>query len=75
MKTIDDNTVSLKELREQFPRYIAAIKSGKSFTVIKRSQPIFKITPVTDDGEWVTIADFTKANLNGVEADEILKHL
>ena len=69
------NTVSLKELREQFPKYIEAIAGGQSFVVVKRSKPIFQINPVSDNGEWQTIADFTKIAGRGVPADEILAQL
>ncbi len=73
-KTID-STVSLKVLREQFPKYIEEIAKGKSFTVVKRSRPIFQINPVNDEGSWSTIADFTEINEAGVLADDVLKAL
>jgi len=73
MKTT--NTVSLKELREQFPKYIAAIADGQSFTVVKRSKPIFQINPVSDEGNWQTIADFTQVSERGVDSDLILASL
>jgi prevent-host-death family protein len=69
------NTVSLKELREQFPKYIEAIAKGQSFTVVKRSKPIFQIGPVEDEGTWQTIADFTQIDERGVPADEVLAQL
>ncbi|MGH9858305.1 MAG: type II toxin-antitoxin system Phd/YefM family antitoxin [Acidobacteriota bacterium] len=76
MSTISsDNVVSLKELREQFPKYIDAIAKGRSFTVMKRSKPIFQITPVADEGSWQTIVDFTEIDGKGVSADELLKFL
>jgi antitoxin (DNA-binding transcriptional repressor) of toxin-antitoxin stability system len=40
------NTISLKDLRQNFPEFIEKIEKGKSFVVIKRSQPVFKISPV-----------------------------
>ena len=73
MKT--SNSVSLKQLREEFPKYIEAIEKGQSFTVIKRSKPIFKIGPVADSGEWQSIADFTSVDSRGVPADDILSQL
>ncbi len=73
MKT--SNTVSLKELREQFPKYIAAIADGQSFTVVKRSKPIFQINPVSDEGKWQTIVDFTQIDNRGVDADLVLSSL
>ena len=75
MKTITSNTVSLKELREQFPMYIEAIAEGQSFTVVKRSKPIFQINPISDEGSWQTIIDFTEIDGRGVAADDILAQL
>ena len=67
-----NSTVSLKELRESFPEYIEEIAKGKSFTVVKRSKPIFQINPVADEGTWSTISDFTTISEDGVSADDVL---
>lgn len=75
MKTSDNNTISLRQLREHFPEYIDAINQGESFTVMKRSKPVFRIGPVADDGNWETIADFTTIDNKGVAADDILREL
>ena len=40
------NLISLRELRLEMPRYINEIARGKTFIVIKRSKPVFKIGPV-----------------------------
>ncbi len=69
------STISLKELREQFPKYIEAISKGQSFTVVKRSRPIFQLNPISDEGSWQTIVDFKEINKDGVSADEILAAL
>ena len=74
-KITSDSTVSLKELREQFPKYIEAISQGKSFTVVKRSKPIFQINPISDEGNWQVIADFTSIDDRGISADEVLAQL
>jgi prevent-host-death family protein len=70
-----ENTISLKELRQQFPKYIDAISKGKSFTVVKRSKPIFQISPISDEGSWTTIVDFTEIDSDGVSVDDVLKAL
>ena len=70
-----DTFVSLKQLREQFPKYIDQVAEGHSFTVLKRSKPIFKLTPIQETGEWETIADFTAIDPAGVSAEDVLKHL
>lgn len=76
MKVISSvNTVSLKELREQFPKYIDAIAKGQSFTVVKRSKPIFQINPISDEGNWQTIVDFTEIDKRGVSAADVLAKL
>lgn len=75
MNTTPTNTVSLKELRKDFPKYIAAIASGQSFIVVKRSKPIFQLNPISDEGTWQTIVDFTKINNAGINANEVLAAL
>lgn len=72
------NTVGLKELRENTEKYISALQRGKSFTVLRRSRPVFNITPIDawgDDGVWETVADFTKVRKNGVSSKEVLRAL
>ncbi len=76
MSTIPiQDTVNLKDLRENFPRYIAGIAKGKSYTVLKRSQAIFQITPIDNEAEWNTVVDFTQVNPRGVPLAEILASL
>jgi antitoxin (DNA-binding transcriptional repressor) of toxin-antitoxin stability system len=75
MKT---HIVGLKELREDTEQYISQIEKGRSFTVVRRSKPIFKMSPVDewgDEGAWETVADFRKINPKGVPASDILKAL
>lgn len=70
--------IGLKELREDTERYIGAVKRGRSFTVVRRSRPIFKVVPVDewgDEGQWETAVDFTKVRKDGVSAGEVLKTL
>lgn len=67
--------VGVKELRENLGRYIAHIAKGQSFTVIKRTQPVFKISPIADDGQWEEVVDFTRLKKGGVKINEILSRL
>ncbi len=72
------NIVGLRELRENTEKYVLQIKKGKTFTVVRRSKPIFKIAPVDewgDDGVWETVVDFTKINDTGVSVKNVLKVL
>ncbi len=40
--------IGLKELRENTTEIAARVAKGESFTVVKRSQPIFELQPVSD---------------------------
>lgn len=66
--------IGLKELRENVENYIAQVKQGKSFTVYRRSTPVFKIAPVEDE-HWEEVIDFTKLRKGGVNIDELLNRL
>lgn len=71
------NNVGLKELREHMETYIRRVRKGESLTVMRRSEPIFRITPVEsdDEGGWETVVDFTKIHPHGVPAGDALKAL
>ena len=70
------NIIGLKELRENTEDYIKQVKHGRSFLVVRRSKPVFRVEPVDkwgDEGNWETIIDFTKIKKGGVSIDEVLK--
>ncbi len=71
--------IGLKDLRENMETYIGAVKKGKSFVVVRKSKPIFKVSPALDEwgdeGVWETIVDFTKIKKRGVPIDEVLASL
>ena len=70
--------VGLKELRENIDSYISEIYKGRSFTVVRKSQPVFKISPVDvwgDEGIWETVVDFRQIDPLGVPASDVLKSL
>jgi prevent-host-death family protein len=78
MATIIKNSriVGLKELRENTEQYISAVEKGASFTVVRRSRPIFTISPVSDDeGNWEMVIDFTAIDPEGIPAKELLKRM
>jgi prevent-host-death family protein len=56
---IMETIIGLKELRENVDKYVARVKNGESLIVVRRSDPLFKITPV-DEGEWEKVIDFIK---------------
>lgn len=69
------NIIGLKELRENTENWINQIRKGKSFIVVRKSKPIFKIVPPEAEELWETVVDFTAINSNGVSAKKILKEL
>ena len=73
--TTKSNIVGLKELREDMETYIARVDQGESFTVVRRSRPVFKIAPVDEDSGWETVVDFTQIDKKGVLAEEVLAAL
>src|SRR3989344_7866668 len=55
--------IGFKELRENADKYISAVEKGRTFTVVRRSKPIFKMMPVDewgDEGTWETVVDFRR---------------
>ena len=70
--------IGLKELRENTEKYISSVKKGESFTVVRRSKPIFQINPADewgDEGMWETVIDFRKIKPTGVSTDDVLQVL
>ncbi len=67
--------IGLKDLRENMEGYIQQVGKGRSFTVVRRSKPVFKVMPVDewgDEGIWETVVDFTKIKKGGVPIDEVI---
>ncbi|MCR4334622.1 MAG: type II toxin-antitoxin system Phd/YefM family antitoxin [Patescibacteria group bacterium] len=67
--------IGLKELRENIGTYITEVGKGKSFTIVRKSKPVFKMMPVDewgDEGIWETIADFTDNPRGGIPPNELL---
>lgn len=73
---MENAIIGLKELRENMGKYASLIRKGKSFIVVKRSKPLFKISSIDeDDGLWETVIDFTKLRKGGIPAEELLSKL
>lgn len=68
------NLINLKELREDVAKYANRVAKGDSFIVMKRSKPLFKISPIDEDG-WETVIDFTQFRKGGMPVDEVIKAL
>ena len=70
-----EEIIGVKELRQNLDQYIAQIAKGKSFMVIRRSKPVFSISPVNSEESWEEVVDFTKIKKGGVKIEEILSRL
>jgi len=68
--------VGLKELRQNMEKHIGRIKKGESLIVMRRSTPLFKISPIKDEvEEWEEVIDFTKIKKGGVDIKDILSRI
>ena len=70
-----NSIVGLKELRENMDSYISQVKKGRSFVVVRKSKPVFKLTPLDmwgDEGVWEKVVDFTKIKKEGVLLADVL---
>ncbi|MEK7510665.1 MAG: type II toxin-antitoxin system prevent-host-death family antitoxin [Patescibacteria group bacterium] len=76
MATKAKNIIGLKELRENTETYIKRVNKGESITVMRRSTPLFRLTPVDEEEMgWETVIDFTKIDPRGVPIEEVLASL
>lgn len=69
-----ENIITLKNLRENMQAYAQKVKAGRDFVVFRKSQPLFRIVPISD-GLWEGVIDFTKIQKGGIDIDDILKRL
>lgn len=70
-----NNLIGLKELRKDVNTYISQVQKGKSFIVVRRSKPIFKISPPDAEELWETIVDFTEIKKGGIALKDMLSRL
>lgn len=74
--TKQQTIIGLKELRENVNEYIKQVKNGRCFTVVRRSKPVFSITPIDSENEcWEEVADFSKIKRGGVNIKDLLTRL
>ena len=70
------NILGLKEFRNKTEKYIRKVNKGESFTIVRRSSPIFKISPIEEDQSlWEPVLDFTKIKRGGISANTVLQIL
>lgn len=77
VKAKNQTIVGLKDLRLNTSKYINRLSKGESFTVVKRSKPVFRVVPIDEDDDslWETVIDFTKVNPRGVRVNQVIKSL
>jgi len=69
-----NNMVGLKELRQNLEQYVRLVEQGKSLIVLRRSKPLFRISPIEEE-EWEEVIDFTKIRRGGILIKELLSRL
>lgn len=70
--------IGLKDLRENMGAYIRQVEQGHSFTVVRRSRPVFKLEPVDewgDEGKWETVINFKKLDPRGIPIGDAIASL
>ena len=70
-----ENIIGLKDLRQNMPSYINKVKKGNEYIIIRKTRPVFKIVPLTEEDKWETVVDFTKLAKGGVDINQILAKL
>jgi antitoxin (DNA-binding transcriptional repressor) of toxin-antitoxin stability system len=71
-----DKFIGLKELRQNMDKYAKRVKRGETLVVLRRSIPLFKISPIEDKEEdWEEVIDFTKIKKGGVDIKDILSRI
>lgn len=70
-----EKIVGLKKLRENLAEYVRDVGQGTDYIVVRRSKPLFRITPIDREEDWETVVDFTKIKKGGVNIKELLSRL
>jgi len=67
-----NSIIGLKDLMDN---YISQIEKGKSFVVVRKSKPVFRLAPLDvwgDEGVWEKVVDFTKIKKGGMPLNDVL---
>ena len=70
-----EKVIGLKDLRENTKTYIKEARRGRSFLVVRRSRPVFRITPPEEAENWEQVIDFTGIKKGGVSIKNLLERL
>ena len=49
---MSDQFISMKQMRENFPEYKAGLEQGKTYTIIYRSKPLARLTPISSGPKY-----------------------
>ena len=55
--------IGLKELRTNLDIYLNELSKGRSFLVVRRSKPIFKISPPDEDERFTELVEEIKSEI------------
>ncbi|HBR80418.1 MAG: hypothetical protein UX09_C0032G0005 [Candidatus Uhrbacteria bacterium GW2011_GWE2_45_35] len=66
--------IGLKDLRQKVGYYARQINRGESFIVMRKNQPLFRLSPIEDEA-WETVIDFTKIKRGGIEINDLLTRI
>jgi antitoxin (DNA-binding transcriptional repressor) of toxin-antitoxin stability system len=69
-----ENIIGLKDFRMNVEKYAKTAQKGVSVVVMRRSKPIFRISPV-EEGNWEEVLDFTKMRKGGVNIEDLISRL
>ena len=70
------NFVGLKELRENMEEYIKRVKKGEDLIIMRRSTPLFRVSPIENiEEEWEEVVDFTRIEKGGVNIKDIISRI
>lgn len=73
-----NKNISIKNFRNNMANIADSVEEGTSYVVIRRSQPSFKVVPMTstEDEQWETVVDFTEGGkVKGEKIEDVLKLL
>jgi len=71
----EQKLIGLKDFRENLNDYLARLAKGERFLVLRRSKPVFNVTPVNEDGLWEPVIDFTQIKKGGINITDILSRI
>lgn len=70
-----EKIIGLKEFRRGVDEVVRGIHQGRSYIVLRRSKPLFRLSPIDEDQEWEEVVDFTKLRRGGVSIKDLLSRL